>query len=992
MNRFPARLSLVIALASYLHPGQAKAEAPQPVAIVQIMEQVADWQLAHPPNYPSTNWRAAAGFTGMMALANLSAKPDYYEAMRQMGEGNDWQPGPHKYSADDQCVGQIYAELYAQDPQPQMIAPLRACFDEILAHPAPATLDYTTPKGRENWSWCDSLFMAPPAWIQLWSVTGDRRYLDFAVNKWWVTSDYLYDKDEHLFFRDLTYFGKKEANGKKVFWSRGNGWVMAGLVRMLEYLPAEHPQRARFVQQFREMAQRIITLQQPDGMWRASLLDPASFPLRETSGTGFFCYALAWGVNAGLLDRATFAPPAVKAWQALVACVEPDGKLTHVQPVGADPRHFDEQSTDAFGVGAFLLAGSEMFRLEGGKAEKRAATPLAIFASLKPGHPRLIAAPQTWPMLKSQRKHDPALEAFLMALEKQGRALLGTKPVTYQKQGRRLLAVSRTVLSRVLLWSFDFRITGDRAFLQRAQQEMLTVADFPDWNPSHFLDTAEMTAALAFGYDWLYDELDARTRAKIEQAIAEKGLRQLTQPKVPSEVGWQQRDNNWNQVCFGGLTLGALAIADQEPALAAQVLQFARLKNIHGLKPYAPDGIYPEGPSYWSYGTTYEVLMVAALHSALGTDWQLSAQPGFLESARVLLQTTGPTGRAFNYSDGTEKTDLQPALFWMAQQLNDPSVLAFQFAQLHVWLAQEVGDASGAETARFLPLTALWWANPAEAALPKLPLSWTGRGEQPLAIFRSAWGDPNAMYLAVKGGSASLSHAHMDAGSFIFEADGVRWARDLGMQQYYSLESKGINLWDGKQTGDRWKVFRLNNHSHNVLTIDDQLFNAAGAAQITKFSEQKDASIAVLDLSPVYAGQAKKVTRGFVFRPGKQVLIRDELEGLKPGSAVRWAMVTDAKITFNGEAATLSESGKTLHVQLLAPASAQLASISAEPPKDAFDAPNPGQQILIVNAVAPASGALEICVQLTPGAVAETADPLASTPLEKWPASPIKKP
>jgi hypothetical protein len=218
--------------------------------------------------------------------------------------------------------------------------------------------------------------MGPPAWLRLYAATDDERYMSFAVTNWWRTADYLYDKEEHLFFRDSTYFQKREANGKKVFWSRGNGWVMAGLVRVLQYLPMNHPDRPRFEGMFKEMAAKILTCQQADGLWRASLLDPASYTQKETSGSGFYTYVLAWGVNQGLLDKAVFQPAAEKAWTALNSCVEADGKLTHVQPVGADPKKFAETSTDIFGVGAYLLAGSEVYRMA--VLEKAGATVVKV--------------------------------------------------------------------------------------------------------------------------------------------------------------------------------------------------------------------------------------------------------------------------------------------------------------------------------------------------------------------------------------------------------------------------------------------------------------------------------------------------------------------------------------------------------------------------------------------------------------------------------------
>jgi rhamnogalacturonyl hydrolase YesR len=243
---------------------------------------------------------------------------------------------------------------------------MRERFDTILAHRPTNDLDFDrskNPRRQDRWSWCDALFMSPPAWLRLWKLTGDKRYLDFAVEEWWATSDYLYDREASLYFRDSSIFPKREANGRKVFWSRGNGWVLAGLVRMLQYLPADHPARPRFEQQFREMAAAVLAAQQPDHLWRASLLDPASYPMKESSGSGFFCYAFAWGVNEKLLPREVYGAAALSAWQAITGFVQPDGKLTHVQPVGYTPVTFDENSTEPYGVGAFLLAGREIYRL-----------------------------------------------------------------------------------------------------------------------------------------------------------------------------------------------------------------------------------------------------------------------------------------------------------------------------------------------------------------------------------------------------------------------------------------------------------------------------------------------------------------------------------------------------------------------------------------------------------------------------------------------------
>ena len=382
---------LVAISMSVSFPLMARPAAPDvsPKAVLDVMQLVADWQLANPSIHKPTDWTQGAGYAGVMALAGISGGPKYRNAMLAMGETNNWQLGPKKFHADDHAVGQTYCELYFLYRDPKMIVPMRARFDDILAKPSDApSLDFALPKhkSQELWSWCDSLFMAPPAWVRLYAATGDEKYLNFAVKEWWRTTDYLYDKNEHLFFRDSTYFKKTEANGKKVFWGRGNGWVMGGLVRTLQYLPTNHPDRPRFEQLFKDMAAKILTCQQADGLWRASLLDPDSYPLKETSGSGFYTYALAWGVNQGLLDRVQFEPAVRKAWAALVSCVDADGKLTHVQPIGADPKHFKEDATEVYGTGAFLLAGSEVYRmgvlekvLESYKLDTHVKLPLGIF-------------------------------------------------------------------------------------------------------------------------------------------------------------------------------------------------------------------------------------------------------------------------------------------------------------------------------------------------------------------------------------------------------------------------------------------------------------------------------------------------------------------------------------------------------------------------------------------------------------------------------------
>jgi rhamnogalacturonyl hydrolase YesR len=364
-----AWLAVNVQLLAAETPAPAFSADLKPAAVLDVMQHAADWQLAHPYTNRPSGWVEAVGEVGLMALTGITADPKYRAALLDLGTNREWELASYqgrKYHADDQCIGQVWTELYFSQRNNFMIEPTRERFDYILAHPSDAAgLEFTQPKGKaqELWSWCDSLFMGPPTWLRLYAATDDARYLDFAVTNWWRTTDFLYDPDTHLFFRDSTFFTKHAANGQKVFWSRGNGWVFAALPRMLQYLPANHPDRPRFEQLFRDMAGEVAACQQDDGLWHASLLDPDSYPLPEASGSSFFVYGLAWGVNQGLLDRAKYELAIRKAWPALVGCVAADGQLTHVQPAGTGPDKFEANATSPYGVGAFLLAGSEVYRL-----------------------------------------------------------------------------------------------------------------------------------------------------------------------------------------------------------------------------------------------------------------------------------------------------------------------------------------------------------------------------------------------------------------------------------------------------------------------------------------------------------------------------------------------------------------------------------------------------------------------------------------------------
>jgi rhamnogalacturonyl hydrolase YesR len=328
-------------------------------AVRHALRKVADWQLLRAEPDFDQDWTYAAMYAGFMAVPDAAGGKKYREAMLRMSKKFDWQPGPRLAHADDQAIGQTYLELYQRFHDPAMLAPIRARMDAVMQLPDSQFPDPNKPL----WWWCDALFMAPPVLAKLSTITGDGKYLDFMDREWGITTHLLYDPKTHLYYRDATFLGKHEANGSGLFWSRGNGWVMAGLARVLTEMPADYPARAKYVTQFKEMAAEIACLQGNDGLWRPGLLDPSSYPLPEVSGSAFYVYALAYGVESGILDRATYLPVVEKGWAGLVAHIYEDGRLGCIQPIGAAPGDYTATASYVFGTGAFMLAGSEVDRL-----------------------------------------------------------------------------------------------------------------------------------------------------------------------------------------------------------------------------------------------------------------------------------------------------------------------------------------------------------------------------------------------------------------------------------------------------------------------------------------------------------------------------------------------------------------------------------------------------------------------------------------------------
>lgn len=327
----------------------------EPAAIDKALRKVADWQLARSQPYFSQIWTESVMYVGFMAASRATGDAKYRDAMLAMAKKFEFQERNHLPNADDLSIAQTYLELYFQEKQPAMLTATKAEMEALLPL---ATL--RPNDARIPWWWCDALFMAPAVWTKMYKATGERKYLDYMHLNWKRTSELLYDQDEHLYARDASYKDKREPNGKKVFWSRGEGWVMGGIARILDDVPQDDPQRGFYVQQLREMAARIAGLQGPDGLWHAGLLDPATYPLPETSGSALFVYAMAYGVNHGILDAATYRPVIAKAWAGLLRNVYADGRLGNIQQTGAEPAWYRPTSSFDYGVGGFMLAAEQL--------------------------------------------------------------------------------------------------------------------------------------------------------------------------------------------------------------------------------------------------------------------------------------------------------------------------------------------------------------------------------------------------------------------------------------------------------------------------------------------------------------------------------------------------------------------------------------------------------------------------------------------------------
>lgn len=481
---------------------------------------------------------------------------------------------------------------------------------------------------------------------------------------------------------------------------------------------------------------------------------------------------------------------------------------------------------------------------------------------------------------------------------------------------KRILTVSRNAIMRIFSCAYAYRTTGDRRYLEHAEHDINTVCNFESWNAkSHFLDPTEMAVAVGMGYDWLYDELQPETRANVERALQEYAF-YPAENKIWNK-NFYESNSNWNQVCCCGLTCGALAIFETCPARAAAHIEKCIDSNLSILQTmYAPDGCYPEGYGYWGYGTSFECLMMALLESTVGTENGLFDSPGFSRTGDYILHMIGVTG-SFNYSDNGSYVYTQLPLWYFADKLGDPSMLYYEYRILGME-NQHYGSNCGEK--RLLPMI-MPFASRLNVDAPPAPQArvWSGNGATPVVLVRTGWtwGESDK-FLGMKGGMASTSHGHMDAGSFVYDAYNVRWATDLGSEDYVTLEVNIGNgpTWDQSQESLRWDVFKLNNRQHNTLTINGAKHLVKGAATVTEVIDTETESGGTLDLTPVFATEAARVVRTGKIVDDDYLEIIDQVTALDNKEAeIRWSLVTEAAATVEESRIVLERAGKAVTIR-----------------------------------------------------------------------------
>lgn len=587
---------------------------------------------------------------------------------------------------------------------------------------------------------------------------------------------------------------------------------------------------------------------------------------------------------------------------------------------------------------------------------------VAAATAAVPPHPRLVANADDFAALKARIARSSLARDVASNVVAAADRQIGRPPIRYElDESNRRLRASRDAVGRICRLAMAYRLTGERKYADAAIAVAKTAAAFKDWLPSHFLGTAEMTFAVSIGYDWLYDELSAADRAALEEAILRKGL--TTGGKTLHTGWWVKTDNNWCQVCNGGMLAGAVAVADRAPDVAQAVIDRAIDGLPVAMSVFAPDGGFPEGFGYWSYAMCYNTIAISILEKFLGTDRGLCAMPGLAAEADFRDLCTGPTGLIFNYADvKTTRRGIDQSQWWIAKRFNRPdSLVAFEAADLRERL--ERPDPDGNALGIFSPFLLLNLIEPEPDLRPGAPLCRVLDGPNPIVSMRTAWNDPEAWYLGAKGGSTGVNHSHMDIGTFVLDAMGVRWSYELGSESYARIENSRIGsagLWNRRQDSPRWSLFRYAAEGHSTFQVGHRRQEASKCARFAPMAAGWPAR-AVLDTSGTYEGLGA-ATRTFTLEERGGASVADDLAGLTPGETVTWRMNTKATVKLDGTRVVLSgvDDKGGLHrmvVRLDGPEGVNWQVRSIERMGE-IDAPNPGFSQLYFETKSPADGHL----------------------------------
>lgn len=547
--------------------------------------------------------------------------------------------------------------------------------------------------------------------------------------------------------------------------------------------------------------------------------------------------------------------------------------------------------------------------------------------------PKLILTPAIEKQLKQKLKTDALMQHYYSFLKEESERILALPLIKHDLLGFRMGA-GREATRRFGTLCIVYRIDKDPKLLTRINEELLAICAFEDWNHQHYLDTSQLSFGVSLAIDWTGFALPKETVALAKKALIEKGILPSYNEKGV-RMGWVDGTNNWNTVCHGGMIAASLAIADVDPALAAKTISRALDKLPNSLEGYAPDGIYPEGPFYWRFGTSFAVLASNVLTTALGSDFGISNSPGFMQTADYRLQVTAPSGECFNYADSDGKTDGEAAavLAWFAAKTGNKAYINTNFFEnpRDESLRLESEDALiPQDEGRLAGVSLIWLSQCTNKITTEIPLVWSGRSKNPLAVFRGEKGDPANFYLAVKGGTALISHGNMDAGTFIFELNNVRWVVDPGNQSYYLLNKINFDLANSKQDGARWGLLTKNNFGHSTISVNDELFKVSGNAQITDFKKGSQPE-ATIDLSSVYGNNLKSLKRRFVKESNTSILIEDKFETNENTKYITWQLMTVADVIPTKKGAILKQDGKELNLSILSPEDLTVSVISLDP-------------------------------------------------------------